>query len=43
MARPVTRATANRALRALASGKVISLGRARITVVDPERLLLAAR
>lgn len=38
-----TRATANRALRALASGEVISLARGRITVVDHDRLLLAAR
>ncbi|MDN5918028.1 MAG: Crp/Fnr family transcriptional regulator [Pseudonocardia sp.] len=36
-----TRATANRALRALASGEVISLARGRITVMDHERLLLA--
>lgn len=38
-----TRATANRALRALATAEVISLARGRITVVDHERLLLAAR
>lgn len=38
-----TRATANRALRALASGQVISLARGRITVVDHEQLVLAGR